>query len=339
MLARDKRAQKRKNEKSLKNKSLQVSQTTTHKTNPMNQKSSSKVFDDIYLDTKNPASYSSSVKSFMNQKTSISLHKRRIRNFKRRKIIVPGPYHSISCDLIDYSMYARQNNGYKYILCCVDMFSRFSYAKPLRNKTAEAVAKELDSIISSMQFVPKFFTSDKGGEFDLRNQYIKNILVEKYHMVVYYTTGPKKNSMVERYNRTIKERIERYFTETGKKKWVDILADFVSNINHSINRSIGIPPIEVTFENAPKIWAKLYPNAGKNPKCDLILVNDRVRIALAQNIFYKGYHQAWSDEIYTVVRIEKSMGICLYNLKNDNDEILPRKFYISELNFVSRNVS
>ena len=61
-------------------------------------------YEDIYLDTENPASYSSNVHAFMSQKRSISLHKRKIRNFKRRPIIVPGPYHSICADLIDYSM-------------------------------------------------------------------------------------------------------------------------------------------------------------------------------------------------------------------------------------------
>ena len=336
------RAQKRKNEKQTKkiqNQNPPNRKIPNNLTSPTSQLKQSNALEDVYLDTKNPASYTSNVKAFMQQKASISLHKKRIKKFVRRKIIVPGPYHSVSCDLIDYSMYGGKNGGYKYILCCIDMFSRYSFARPLRNKTAQSVAEELDDIIASMQFLPKFFTSDKGGEFDLRNQYIHNILVQKYHMVVYYTTGPKKNSMVERFNRTLKERIERYFTETGTKKWVNILADFVSNINHSVNRSIGLPPSEVTLENADKIWKKLYPNAGKNPKCDLILEGDRVRKVLPSNIFSKGYHQSWSDQLYTVDSIEKSMGMCLYHLKNDEGEILPRKYYTLELNFVSRNVS
>ena len=158
-------------------------------------------------------------------------------------------------------------------------------------------------------------------------------------MIGYYTTGPTKNSMVERFNRTLKERIERYFTETSTKRWIDILDDFVSNINHSKNRSIGIAPSQVTFENANKIWKRLYPNQSVNVKCDKIKVGDRVRTVLKQNIFAKGYHQAWSDDMFTVSAIEKSMGICLYRLKNNSGDLLPHKYYISELNFVSRNVS
>ena len=296
-------------------------------------------YDDIYRDKKNPASFSSNVKSFMSQKRSISLHRRKIRNFRRRPIIVPGPFHSISADLIDYQMYSRKNHGYRFILCVIDMFSRVNYVRPLHSKTAQEVAKKLEEIISSMKYTPRFFTSDKGGEFDIRNSYIKSILETKYHMVVYYTTGPKKNSMVERFNRTLKERIERYFTEFDTKTWIDILADFSNNINHSINRTIGMRPVDVNLDNADKIRLKIYPDKGKKVRCDKILVNDRVRMVLPKQVFDKGYRQAWSDEIYTVVRIEKSMGFCLYILQNDAGDIIPRKFYLSELNFVSRNES
>ena len=293
-------------------------------------------YDDIYLDPKNAASFSSNVHAFMAQKKSISVHKRKIRNFRRRPIIVPGPYHSISADLIDYQMFSRKNHGYKYILCVIDMFSRYNYVRPLHGKTAQEVAGKLEEIIGSMKFVPRFFTSDKGGEFDIRNTFIKSVLEDNYHMVVYYTTGPKKNSMVERFNRTLKERIERYFTENKTKTWVDILEDFSNNINHSVNRSIGMPPSEVTLENAKMIRDKLYPDRGKKVLCDKILVGDRVRVVLPKQVFDKGYRQAWTDEIFTVEKIEKSMGFCLYILRNNLDVVLPRKFYLSELNFISR---
>ena len=295
-------------------------------------------FDDIYKDVKNPASYSSNVRAFMNQKRSLSIHKRRIKNFQRRPIIVPGPYHSISADLVEYQPLSRLNSGYNYILNVIDMFSRMAFARPLKTKTAFEVSEALDDIISSMQFIPKFFTSDKGREFDLRNKFFHGVIVEKYHMVVYYTSGVKKNSMVERFNRTLKERFERFFSETGKKRWIDALPDFISNINNSINRSIGMRPVDVTLENADKIWKRLYPRANEKPKCDKIKVGDRVRIPIDKQIFAKGYQQNWSDEFYTVIRVEPSMGICLYVLEDNEHTELKRKFYISELNFVSRRL-
>ena len=97
-----------------------------------------------------------------------------------------------------------------------------------------------------------------------------------------------------------------------------------------------MPPSEVTLEKAKLIRYKLYPDRGKKIKCDKILVGDRVRTVLPKQIFDKGYRQAWTDEIFTVDRIERSMGFCLYILRNNLDDVLPRKFYLSELNFISR---
>ena len=306
-------------------------------TQPLQVNSSSQL-NEIYTDIKNPASYSSNVRAFFNQKRSISLHKKRIKNFVRRQYIIPGPFHTIAADLIDYQKIQGSNNNYRYILTVIDCFSRVSYARPLKRKTAEEVSEQLDSIISSMQYIPKFFTSDQGLEFDARNKYIRHVLIEKFHMVVYFTKGSKKNAMVERLNRTLKERLERFFTESNRMRWVDVLGDFISNINHSVNRTIGVRPVDVTLDNAEKIWKKLYPKANEFPKCDKILKGDRVRIPLEKNLFAKGYQKNWSEELYTVDRIERSMGICLYILKTNDNNILPRKFYISELNFVSRSL-
>ena len=275
----------------------------------------------------------------MNQKRSISLHKKKIKNFKRRQIIIPGPFHTISADLIDYQMIKHSNNNYRYILTVIDCFSRMAYARPLKRKTAQEVSDKIDDILKNMQYVPRFFTSDKGGEFDIRNRFIRDVLIEKYHMVIYYTSGLKKNSMVERYNRTLKERFERVFTETGRKRWIDLLDDFVVNINNSINRTIGIRPVDVTLDNAAKIWKRLYPKANEVPKCEAIKIGDRVRTGIEKGIFGKGYHKNWSDEIYTVFKTEKSMGFCLYLLKDNDGNKIDRKFYIQELNFVSRNLS
>ena len=322
--------------RNLSKKSPKAQKKISQKTPTPDRQVLSSSFDDIYTDPKNPASYSSNVRSFMNQKRSISVHKRRVKNFRRRQIIVPGPFHTISADLIDYQMIAGSNSNYKYILTVIDCFSRFVYARPLKRKTAQEVSSQLDDIISTMQYVPRFFTSDKGLEFDSRNKFVREVLIDKYNMIIYYTTGAKKNSMVERFNRTLKDRLQRYFTETGRKRWLDVLRDFVNNINNSINRTIGIRPVDVTLDNADKIWKRIYPKALEIPKCDLIRVGDRVRVAIEKSIFAKGYHQNWSEEIFTVARLEKSMGTCLYILKNNDGIEVNRKFYIPELNFVSR---
>ena len=239
----------------------------------------------IYTNINNYASYSADVASFLQQKRSLSLHKRRLKKFPRRKWIVPGPYHTIAADLIDYQQYGRENGGTKYILVVIDAFSRFAYTKSLKTKTAEETAFALDEIIQTMKYPPSIFISDKGGEFEIRNRHFSAI-IDKYHLVMYYAKGVTKNAIVERWNRTLKTRLERYFTETGKRRWLDVMSQFTDNINHTKNRSIGMAPSEVTFENAPNIFKRLHPDMKRPKECKL-KIGDVVRIAIDGNIFTK----------------------------------------------------
>lgn len=96
------------------------------------------------------------------------MHKPTVKNFKRRKVVVPNMNHSVMADLIDYRKYSRQNQGYKYILVVIDAFSRFAYTAPLKFKTAEDSAEALDSILSNFLHPPIMFSSDKGNELGFK---------------------------------------------------------------------------------------------------------------------------------------------------------------------------
>ena len=107
-------------------------------------------------------------------------------------------------------------------------------------------------------------------------------------MNVYTMSGRTKGSIVERYNRTLKSRLERYFTETNSHKWLDVLPKMTKNINNTINRSIGFKPSEVTERNVEEIKMRLYPLPDGSKTCSL-QIGDRVRIIKDKNLFAKGY--------------------------------------------------
>ena len=131
------------------------------------------------------------------QKESISRHRRKLHRFKRRKVFVGGPYTLIQSDTIFYRGYARQNNGYKYILAVLDCFSRKNWVRPMKTTTAEECARNLDSIIGSMPYKPTQFASDQGNEFHPKNPAIFNILVEKYGLIMFTLKEPLKASIVD----------------------------------------------------------------------------------------------------------------------------------------------
>ena len=107
-------------------------------------------------------------------------------------------------------------------------------------------------------------------------------------MIVYVSKGEKKGAIVERFNRTLKSRLEMMFTETGKHVWVDTLNYFIANYNDTYHRSIKMAPSNVTLENQDQVFETLYPKHEKPAHCHF-QINDRVRIAIQKNLFDKGY--------------------------------------------------
>ena len=117
------------------------------------------ILNKIYTDPSFPSAYSASIKKFLMEKESLSRHKQKIHNFPRRQVFVGGPWTLIQADTVFYRNYSRQNNGYKYILCVVDCFSRKNWVRPMKSTTAEESARNLDDIISSMPYKPSQFAS------------------------------------------------------------------------------------------------------------------------------------------------------------------------------------
>ena len=202
--------------------------------------------------------------------------------------------------------------------------------------TAEETAKNLDSIISSMPFKPNRFASDRGTEFSPSHPSIFKVLVEKYGMLIFKLGGAHKASMAERFIRTLKTRIERYFTESKNFRWVDVLQDLSKAINNSVNRSIGIAPNDVTDENREGIFQKLYGRKSLPPICRF-QKGDVVRLPTRKNVFDKGYKANWTDQLFVVEKVYNDGSVYFYGVREQDGSLLERKFYSQELNLVSRN--
>ena len=102
--------------------------------------------------------------------------------------------------------------------------------------------------------------------------------------------------MAERANRSIKERLYRYFTENKTLKWVDVIQDIVNSINNSFNSSIGMRPIDVNYENAESLRRSLKEKALEQHgptrwKENSFNVGDPVRVEKNKQVFKKGYLQ------------------------------------------------
>ena len=141
--------------------------------------------------------------------------------------------------------------------------------------------------------------------------------------------------MVERVNRTLKSRIQKYFYKNRTKNWIDILDHVVDNYNNTPHSAIGIAPNEVSESNRKQVYKRLYPDLGLRTVCKL-KEGDQVRKIIDKEFHEKGYTQNWSEQIYIIDKVKQSNGVCYYYLKNHANIILPGIYYYYQLNLVSR---
>jgi len=233
--------------------------------------------------------------------------------------------------------YSRQNNGYKYILVVLDAFSRKNWVRALKTKEGDETAAAIDEIITEMPQKPRTLASDIGSE--LINKAVKRTVVDKYGMVEFRLVGKTKATLVERFNRTLGQRIQRYFMEKNTTRWVDRLQDFSKAINDTVNRTLGVTPNSINLTNWHQTFNKLYKSKSYKKIICKFSVGDKVRvpieIAKEKQTFRKGTLAKWSKEIYTVLKSYQSGPICYFKLNRD---ISAKKqfYYENELNLVAR---
>lgn len=271
-------------------------------------------------------------KELLSTSDAYTLHKPAVRKFKRRKYIVSGIDALWQADLGDFSSLSRQNKGFKYVLFVIDVFSKVLWVEPVKNKRAKTVDEAFNIILSrASPRKPRNVMTDKGTEFSS----IRKTLSERG--IKYYTAenAETKASVAERVIRTIKGKIYRYFTYTGKPRYVDRLHDFVQAYNNSKHRSIGMKPNEVCEGNTDKVFTKLYPNHSSdienNPKFN---TGDKVRISIDKPTFSKGYSANWTTEIFTVSRRHTTVPP-VYEIVDKNQETIKGTFYEQEMQKVT----
>lgn len=136
------------------------------------------------------------------------LHKPARRNYPRRRVTLKGINDLYQADLVEMQPYAKYNKGYRYILTMINCFTKFAFAIPLKGKTGVEVAKVLEPIL--LKHKMKHLQTDEGKEWF--NKDVK-ALVNRFKINHYATFSHLKASIVERFNRTIKQKCGRYLQQ------------------------------------------------------------------------------------------------------------------------------
>lgn len=296
----------------------------------------------FHRSVKDLASYDD-VTGWLKSQDAYTLHKTPRRRFPRRKTIVSGINEQWQCDLMDLSSLKSANDGMTFVLTMIDVFSKVGFAIALKNKTSSSVIKGLEyGFDKSRHGPPRKLQTDKGSEF--LNRPVQSFLKENgvHHFVS--ENAEIKCAIVERWNRTLKEKLWRYFTKHNTRHYLTVLPQVVSSYNHSYHRSIGMAPLDVTAENEEQVWQRLYGESGsrvnkkwmssvQRSRKRALKVGDRVRLSKSRRHFKKGYLPSWTTETFVVTEVLKTSPTT-YRLVDERGEAISGTFYLEELQAV-----
>ena len=274
-----------------------------------------------------------SILKFLSGEEAYNLHRPIRHHFERRRIVVSDIDEQWEADLIDVSSISRQNRGYRFMLTAIDTLSKTGWAEPIRNKTSHEIIRAFKKIFKESKRLPEKLRTDKGKEFTNRNV---QAFLKKHNIHFFSTQNSTKAAICERFNRTIKTKLYRYFTYKNTHAYLPVLKDILHAYNNTFHRSIKRKPSEVNNANARDVWRTLYlKRSTKRPrKSDRFKIGDTVRVTRLKFLFEKGYTKNWSGEIFTIKR--RVIGSPpLYIIKDHAGEQIEGTFYEDELQKVS----
>ena len=295
---------------------------------------------ELYYNPKNPASFGGpsklyqavknryslkQVRDWLQGQEAYSLHRPVRRTFPTNRVLVEGIDDQWDADLMDMSNYANSNNGIRYVLLVIDIFSKYVWLRPLHTKTGAEVREAFASI---QKRTPKLLRTDKGKEFtnNIVERYLKSRGI--HHFV---TQNEGKANYAERAIKTIKNHIQRYMTHHQKHEYVDILPDVNQSYNTSFHTTIGMTPKEVTKHNEKAVWWLTYWPRKHARKVFKFKIGDVVRIPYSTNVFTREYDEKWTGEVFKVTRRFRRDGLNVYTIADLQKEPIKGSFYQNEL--------
>lgn len=277
------------------------------------------------------------VVEWLQAQNAYTLHRPIRRRFPRRHYVVNNIDDVWEADLVDLRNLRDHNDGFVYILVVIDVLSKYAWVELLRDKTCSAVTEAFKRLLDrSNGRVPVWLQTDRGKEFvgNVLQQFLKSRGI--YFRVA--RSPDVKAAVVERFNRTLKERMWRYFTHKNTRRYTDVLQSIVKAYNDTKHSTTKLQPAAVTLYNAVIARSnieKRYKQCNRQAKYK---VGEFVRVSKAKTAFEKGYDERWSEEVFKIHRILTNRQPPVYELSDLEGEVIDGFFYEEEIGVIKKNI-
>jgi hypothetical protein len=291
--------------------------------------------ENVYYNVSHPASFGgkknlsllfNDANSWLQSQRPYTLHAPTRRKFERRIYRAKYIDQFWQADLNEMIPYSQKNKGMKYILTVVDVLTRYGMALPLKDKSGKTLTTAFEVLFKDHK-PPSFLHTDEGKEF--LNKSLQQLLL-KHNVKHFVVKNQIKAGIVERFNRTLKTKMFRYFTHIGEHKWVDQLQKFVDAYNNSIHRTIGTTPNKAHV-NSLQAFQSQQRRLKHVKKRQKFKIGDYIRVSRTKYTFEKGYTANWSEEIFIIYSVDTKYMPYMYTLHDLNGEEVEGRYYEAEL--------
>ena len=216
---------------------------------------------------------------------------------------------------------SKYSKEIRNLLCVIDLFSRYAWVIPLKNKKGESIVEEFKKILDYSNRKPNKIWVDHGSEF-YNNKF--KVFLKQNEIEMYSTFNEGKSLAAERFIKTFKNKIYKHMTTIGKNAYIDDLDDIVKKYNNTVHSSINMKPKDVTDDSFVEY------SEETNEKDHKFKVGDNVRISKYKNIFAKGYTPNCSEKVFVVNKVQNTVP-WTYLINDLNGEEIKGSFYEKKL--------
>ena len=142
-------------------------------------------------------------------------------------------------DLADMQLISRFSKGFRFLLCVINIFSKYAWVVPLKDKKVISIVNAFQKILYKSGRKPNKIWVDKGIEFQ-NNSFKKWFKDNDIEMYLIHNEG--KYAVAERFIKTLKTKIYKYMTSVSKNVYIDKLDAIVDEYNNAYHRTIKMKP-------------------------------------------------------------------------------------------------
>lgn len=233
------------------------------------------------------------------------------KDIENNYIPISQKINSYQADITFYDQYSKQNVGYTALLVCLNINTRFVYGFIIKNKWWNEIYDKLQKFINIAK--PWLIETDNGSEFV--NNKIKKLFEDNNIEHLVFDKNKWKNGIakVERFNRTIRDKITKYMKINKTNNWVNVIDKLLKNYNNTIHRSTNMKPSDADENKIHDIeWKETKEKIEEINK--IFEINDHVRILKNKKLFWKGW-QEYSKSIYKIIARD-GLKYEAYNIDN-----------------------